>query len=151
MYIFKDNLKEKEQVIRKYEQEIDSLSFRNQQLSKRVLFLQDELESAEVNKKKNKVCVYRKYLVMYKHMGISYQDYSLSLSLFIFLYLSCSKMLSLPLFMRRFTHHFLFYHYQKGGDEHHHEPQNSVGASSVFGEELKSKIEENAKLHKQVS
>ncbi|XP_064599865.1 protein phosphatase 1 regulatory subunit 21-like [Liolophura sinensis] len=88
----KDVLKEKEQVIRKYEQEIDSLSFRNQQLSKRVLFLQDELESAEVSKKKSK----------------------------------------------------------KGGDEHHHEPQNSVGASSVFGEELKSKIEENAKLHKQV-
>ncbi|CAH1263624.1 PPP1R21 [Branchiostoma lanceolatum] len=39
--------------IRKFEQEIDSLTFRNQQLAKRVTVLQDELDSASV-KKKNK-------------------------------------------------------------------------------------------------
>ncbi|KAJ8308525.1 hypothetical protein KUTeg_013399 [Tegillarca granosa] len=50
----KDQLKERELSVRKFEQEVDSLSFRNQQLSKRVLLLQDELEEAESSKKKNK-------------------------------------------------------------------------------------------------
>ena len=49
-------MKEKDQKIRKSEQEIDSLSFRNQQLTKRVNVLQDELEAAEGKGKKNKVC-----------------------------------------------------------------------------------------------
>ena len=52
----KDLLKERDQTVRKYEQEVDSLSFRNQQLSKRVIFLQEELETAQTHsKKKNKV------------------------------------------------------------------------------------------------
>ncbi|XP_022101268.1 protein phosphatase 1 regulatory subunit 21-like [Acanthaster planci] len=50
----KDNLKEKDQKIRKFEQELDSLTFRNQQLTKRVNVLQDELEAAEGKGKKNK-------------------------------------------------------------------------------------------------
>lgn len=41
----RDLLKEREQSLRKAEQEMDSLSFRNQQLTKRVTVLQDELES----------------------------------------------------------------------------------------------------------
>lgn len=40
---FKDEIKEKDQTIRKSEQELESLVFRNEQLSKRVLVLQDEL------------------------------------------------------------------------------------------------------------
>ena len=53
----KESLKEKSQTVRKFEQEVDSLTFRNQQLSKRVVFLQEELEASENNsKKKNKVC-----------------------------------------------------------------------------------------------
>ena len=48
-------MKEKDQSIRKFEQEVDSLSFRNQQLSTRVLILQEELDQAEVQKKKHKV------------------------------------------------------------------------------------------------
>ena len=48
-------MKEKEQWARKYQQEVDSLSFRNQQLSKRVMVLQDELEALESQKKKHKV------------------------------------------------------------------------------------------------
>ncbi|XP_005100961.1 protein phosphatase 1 regulatory subunit 21 [Aplysia californica] len=48
----KEVLKERDQTVRKYEQEVDSLSFRNQQLSKRVIFLQEELESAETSSKK---------------------------------------------------------------------------------------------------
>uniref|UniRef100_K1PYE2 Protein phosphatase 1 regulatory subunit 21 n=1 Tax=Magallana gigas TaxID=29159 RepID=K1PYE2_MAGGI len=51
----KEKLKECEQSIRKYEQEVDSLTFRNQQLSTRVLFLQEELDQAETSKKKSKV------------------------------------------------------------------------------------------------
>ena len=51
----KDILKERDQTVRKYEQEVDSLSFRNQQLSKRVIFLQEELETAQANSKKKKV------------------------------------------------------------------------------------------------
>ena len=47
-------MKEKEQSLRKYEQEVDSLTFRNQQLFTRCEFLQDEL-SSESQKKKNKV------------------------------------------------------------------------------------------------
>ena len=50
-------MKEKEQWSRKYQQEVDSLSFRNQQLSKRVMVLQDELEALESQKKKHKVSV----------------------------------------------------------------------------------------------
>ncbi|XP_034324511.2 protein phosphatase 1 regulatory subunit 21 isoform X1 [Magallana gigas] len=50
----KEKLKECEQSIRKYEQEVDSLTFRNQQLSTRVLFLQEELDQAETSKKKSK-------------------------------------------------------------------------------------------------
>ena len=49
-------LKERDQTVRKYEQEVDSLTFRNQQLSKRVILLQEELETAQANsKKKSKV------------------------------------------------------------------------------------------------
>ncbi|GFS06995.1 protein phosphatase 1 regulatory subunit 21-like [Elysia marginata] len=50
----KEALKEKSQTVRKYEQEVDSLTFRNQQLSKRVVFLQEELEATEISNKKKK-------------------------------------------------------------------------------------------------
>ncbi|XP_013411783.1 protein phosphatase 1 regulatory subunit 21 [Lingula anatina] len=86
---FKEAIKEKEQSIRKFEQEIDSLVFRNQQLTKRVEILQSELVDAEAKDKKSKN----------KH-----NDVSLSTS-----------------------------------------PR-----SSAIGEELKQKIEENERLHKQV-
>ena len=39
-----DNLKQKEQVLRKSEAEMDSLTFRNQQLTRRVEILQEDLE-----------------------------------------------------------------------------------------------------------
>lgn len=52
----RDLLKEREQCLRKAEQEMDSLSFRNQQLTKRVTVLQEELESlSKVKKGKSKV------------------------------------------------------------------------------------------------
>jgi protein phosphatase 1 regulatory subunit 21 len=44
----RDTLKEKEQSLRKAEQEMDSLTFRNQQLTKRVTVLQDELDLMQV-------------------------------------------------------------------------------------------------------
>ena len=40
-------MKERDQRIRKFEQEIDSLAFRNQQLTKRVNVLQEELDDAD--------------------------------------------------------------------------------------------------------
>lgn len=44
----RDVLKEKEQILRKAEQEMDSLTFRNQQLTKRVTVLQDDLDLMQV-------------------------------------------------------------------------------------------------------
>lgn len=46
----------KDQSLRKLQQEMDSLTFRNQQLAKRVELLQDELALSEARGKKNKVC-----------------------------------------------------------------------------------------------
>lgn len=48
-------MKQREQSLRKAEQEMDSLSFRNQQLAKRVELLQDELQVTEAKSKKGKV------------------------------------------------------------------------------------------------
>ncbi|KAM4729735.1 protein phosphatase 1 regulatory subunit 21 isoform 2-T2 [Anableps anableps] len=50
----KDQLKQRDQSLRKQEQEMDSLSFRNQQLAKRVELLQEELAACEVKSKKGK-------------------------------------------------------------------------------------------------
>ena len=46
-----ERLKQREQTIRKYEQELDSLQFRNDQLSKRVGILQDELAGSSTSAK----------------------------------------------------------------------------------------------------
>lgn len=50
----KEELKQREQGLRKNEQEMDSLSFRNQQLAKRVELLQEELLASEAKGKKTK-------------------------------------------------------------------------------------------------
>ncbi|NXC68637.1 PPR21 phosphatase, partial [Anhinga anhinga] len=50
----KEQLKMKDQSLRKLQQEMDSLTFRNQQLTKRVELLQDELALSEARGKKNK-------------------------------------------------------------------------------------------------
>ncbi|KAI7805298.1 protein phosphatase 1 regulatory subunit 21 isoform X1 [Triplophysa rosa] len=50
----KDELKQKEQSLRKVHQEMDSLSFRNQQLTKRVELLQEELLTSENKNKRSK-------------------------------------------------------------------------------------------------
>lgn len=54
----RDGLKEKEKALRKGELEIDSLTFRNQQLTRRVSVLQDELDALQVsctiNQRKNR-------------------------------------------------------------------------------------------------
>ncbi|XP_065347282.1 protein phosphatase 1 regulatory subunit 21 [Cloeon dipterum] len=49
-----DDLKEKDQALRKADQEMESLNFRNQQLTKRVSVLQDELEILQNKGKKGK-------------------------------------------------------------------------------------------------
>ncbi|NXT60049.1 PPR21 phosphatase, partial [Chaetops frenatus] len=51
------SLKMKDQSLRKLQQEMDSLTFRNQQLAKRVELLQDELALSEARGKKNKKSV----------------------------------------------------------------------------------------------
>ena len=53
--LFQNELKEKDLAIRKFEQEIDSLSFRNNQLSMRVNVLQQELDETHARSKKHKV------------------------------------------------------------------------------------------------
>lgn len=50
-----DQVKQRDQSLRKQEQEMDSLSFRNQQLAKRVELLQEELAACEAKGKKGKV------------------------------------------------------------------------------------------------
>ncbi|XP_076020643.1 protein phosphatase 1 regulatory subunit 21 [Genypterus blacodes] len=50
----KEQLKQRDQSLRKQEQEMDSLSFRNQQLAKRVERLQEELTASEAKGKKGK-------------------------------------------------------------------------------------------------
>ncbi|XP_069706529.1 protein phosphatase 1 regulatory subunit 21 [Phaenicophaeus curvirostris] len=50
----KEQLKMKDQSLRKMQQEMDSLTFRNQQLAKRVELLQDELALSEARGKKSK-------------------------------------------------------------------------------------------------
>ncbi|XP_071644254.1 uncharacterized protein [Temnothorax longispinosus] len=50
----RNQLKEKEVVFRRAEQEIDSLTFRNQQLTKRITVLQEELDKAQNRPKKGK-------------------------------------------------------------------------------------------------
>ncbi|KAG8123088.1 putative KLRAQ motif-containing protein [Naja naja] len=50
----KEQMKMKDQSLRKLQQEMDSLTFRNQQLAKRVELLQDELALTECKGKKNK-------------------------------------------------------------------------------------------------
>lgn len=49
-----ENVRQKDQSIRKYEQEIDSLQFRNDQLSKRVAVLQEELDEYDGRNRKGK-------------------------------------------------------------------------------------------------
>lgn len=53
--VTQEQLKLKDQSLRKLQQEMDSLTFRNQQLAKRVELLQDELALSEARGKKNKV------------------------------------------------------------------------------------------------
>lgn len=53
--LLQESLKEKDLSIRKYEQEVDSLTFRNNQLSSRVASLQQELEETRIHGKKHKV------------------------------------------------------------------------------------------------
>ncbi|XP_020293616.1 protein phosphatase 1 regulatory subunit 21 [Pseudomyrmex gracilis] len=50
----RNQLKEREVELRRAEQEIDSLTFRNQQLTKRITVLQDELDKAQNKSKKGK-------------------------------------------------------------------------------------------------
>lgn len=45
----KDLMKSRDQMLRKAEQENDSLSFRNQQLTKRLTLLQEDLDEIQVN------------------------------------------------------------------------------------------------------
>lgn len=53
--LLQEQLKLRDQSLRKQEQEMDSLSFRNQQLAKRVELLQEELAVSEAKGKKGKV------------------------------------------------------------------------------------------------
>lgn len=55
-----EQLKQRDQSLRKQEQEMDSLSFRNQQLAKRVELLQEELAVCEAKGKKGKVIMREK-------------------------------------------------------------------------------------------
>ena len=51
-----DVIKERDQAVRQYEQEIDSLTFRNRQMSTRVSLLQEELDRCDSRHRHDKVC-----------------------------------------------------------------------------------------------
>lgn len=53
----KERLREVEQRLRKSDQEADSLNFRNEQLTRRVTVLQDELDSLQVKQQAEFNCV----------------------------------------------------------------------------------------------
>uniref|UniRef100_A0A4W5M167 Protein phosphatase 1 regulatory subunit 21 n=1 Tax=Hucho hucho TaxID=62062 RepID=A0A4W5M167_9TELE len=53
-HVLQEQVKQREQSLRKVEQEMDSLTFRNQQLAKRVELLQEELSASEAKGKKSK-------------------------------------------------------------------------------------------------
>ena len=55
LFFVQEAIKQKDQAVRKLEQEVDSLSFRNQQLITRVELLQKEIEENHAKVKKNKV------------------------------------------------------------------------------------------------
>lgn len=55
VFIFQDAIKERDLKIRKIEQENESLNFRNQQLTKKVEGLQEQLRTAESRGSKNAV------------------------------------------------------------------------------------------------
>lgn len=58
----------KDQSLRKLQQEMDSLTFRNLQLAKRVELLQDELALSEPRGKKNKVGQRKASVDRYRHL-----------------------------------------------------------------------------------
>lgn len=80
---FREALKEKEKCLRKGELEIDSLTFRNQQLTRRVSVLQDELESLQVS-----IYLYIKQSLV-KLAVFAYSLYFLCLLLSVCKHLSC--------------------------------------------------------------
>lgn len=53
----KESLREVEQRLRKSDQEADSLNFRNEQLTRRVTVLQEELDSLQVKRQAEFNCV----------------------------------------------------------------------------------------------
>lgn len=62
-----ESLRDAQVNLRKHMQENESLEFRNQQLSKRVVLLQEDVNSPSRNKKKK---VYSRQLFLYMHNNI---------------------------------------------------------------------------------
>lgn len=131
-----DQLKQRDQSLRKQEQEMDSLSFRNQQLAKRVELLQEELAMCEAKGKKGKViqgasahCVVC-YLVVHLTITHSYN---------VILKLKKTECANRLLFCVGV---------QNKGDS---PSQHAQETKNVFDEDLQKKIKENERLHIQVS
>lgn len=99
---------------------MDSLSFRNQQLAKRVELLQEELVVCETKGKKGKVIIKLRVSVTVK-----LSELKVSLNSLIF-----------------------FLNVQNKGDTASH---HCLETKNVFDEDLQKKIEENERLHIQVS
>lgn len=79
-FVIQEQLKMKDQSLRKLQQEMDSLTFRNQQLAKRVELLQDELALSEARGKKNKVCAEGKENLLSRCLLLTSQSLFLSFS-----------------------------------------------------------------------
>lgn len=91
---YREALKEKEKCLRKGELEIDSLTFRNQQLTRRVSVLQDELEALQVSyevslKHTNKKQALFAYIYVSNHFSfmLNKLTYNIYISLFVALIL----------------------------------------------------------------
>lgn len=135
-YPEQDQLKQRDQSLRKQEQEMDSLSFRNQQLARRVELLQDELAMCEAKGKKGKVIqgASTHYVVCYLVIHLTLQNWY-------------KVILKLKPFECVNGDLFCVYLQNKGDSPSQHARETK----NVFDEDLQKKIEENERLHIKVS
>ena len=145
-----EEMKHKEQMIRKSEAEMDSLNFRNQQLTRRVEILQEDLDRKVIWNKGAVPCVQWAFIEKTPY----YKNLQLFLSLIHIIVLKASDASNGSRKKASISDNNSAHSggtHNKVVSGHFHRDTERVSASeslnSVMGEELQLKIAENAKLH----
>ena len=145
-----EEMKHKEQMIRKSEAEMDSLNFRNQQLTRRVEILQEDLDRKVIWNKGAVPCGQWAFIEKTPY----YKNLQLFLSLIYTIVLKSSDASSGSRKKASISDNNSAHSggtHNKVVSGHFHRDTERVSASeslnSVMGEELQLKIAENAKLH----